>query len=100
MVGSLLSRCSSTPQEVRRTDKLVRAPNEFTLRELSRKISIPYATLYAHLKKGILNARLEEKSNMWLITANDKEVERLQSLKNDLNEDRRSAARPWVKKVD
>lgn len=100
MVESLLTRCSITPQGGRQIDKLVRAPNEFTLRELSHKTSILYATLYAYLKKEMLDARLEEKSNMWLITADDKEIERLQSLKNNPNQDRRNAARSWVKKVD
>lgn len=74
---------------------LKRVPNWGSISRcvLSRKISIPYATLYEYLKKEMLNAGFEEQSNMWLIIADDKEVKHLQSLKNDSNQDRRSSAR-------
>ena len=103
MVESLLLRCSliSSPQAEERACKLIRFSNEFTLRELSLKTSIPYATLYSYLKRKQLNARLEEKSKVWLITADDKEIQRLQLLKSNIvTQERREAARSWVKKVD
>jgi Recombinase zinc beta ribbon domain len=68
-----------------RSQQVNRMPNEWTFRELSQKINIPEPTLYRWMQKEMLIVRrVKEVSHngIWLITADEKEIKRLESLKN------------------
>lgn len=83
MVGSLLSKRSSNKYRKTRAKAVNRMQNELTLRELSQKSHIPEPTLYSYLRKNILNARRAtdvSRSGIWLVTADEKEIKRLQAL--------------------
>lgn len=84
MIGRLLARGGIVSQKRAPSTHLVRMQHELTLQELSQKTAIPESTLYAWIRKGILSARhIEGVSSLgiWLITANDDEIKRLQGLK-------------------
>lgn len=83
MIGSLLLRRGIDSPKKTRFSEISRQPNEFTLRELSQKTNLPESTLYAYLKKGMLNARrVQVVRGIWLVTADEEEIKRLEALKN------------------
>jgi hypothetical protein len=61
-----------------------RAPDEWTLNELARKLNMSHVTLYSWLKKGKLSARrvIIESKPIWLIQAAKEEITRLKALQN------------------
>jgi DNA invertase Pin-like site-specific DNA recombinase len=100
MVGTLLARRGITSHRKKRADSVVRMPNEFTVGEVSQKTAIPKATLYQYLRKGMLQARRAtgvSHGGILLITVEEQEVKRLQSLKDQPKE---WIYRSLVKKVD
>jgi DNA invertase Pin-like site-specific DNA recombinase len=85
MVGTLLSRAGINSNRKVRSQQVNRLPDEWTFRELSQKTNTPESTLYRWMQKGILKVRrVKEVSHngVWLITADEQEIKRLQSLKN------------------
>jgi len=83
LVGELLVRCGIPSSKKVRFSEVSRHPDEYTLRELIQKTSLPASTLSGYLKKGMLNARrTKESGGIWLITADEQEIKRLQALKN------------------
>jgi hypothetical protein len=83
MIGSLLLRRGVDSAKKMRVSAVNRQPNELTLRELSQKTNLPESTLFTYLKKGMLSARRTQESNgLWLVTADEQEIKRLQDLKN------------------
>lgn len=93
MVNNLLSRqglrYGSSKRQV--THAIRRNPDEWTLKELARKLDMPQITLYAWLRKGRFIARQENQTgrSVWLIEADKTELERLRAL--------RKIPRIWVK---
>ena len=67
-----------------------RRPDEWTLPELARELSMPHVTLYSWLTKGRLIARRAKArgGTLWLVHANKAELRRLRSL--------RKARRKWA----
>lgn len=66
-----------------------RGKHELTFRELSEKTGIPGTTLYQWMLKGIIKARHVDNlssNGIWLITADEEEIKRLQNLKNQPKE--------------
>jgi len=91
IVGSLLRRRGITSHRRKRSDEVNRMPNELTLRELSQKTTIPEPTLYSYMKKEMLQARRAKEvshGGVWLITADEQEIRRLQAL--------REKPREWI----
>ena len=83
MIGPLLVRRGIDSPKKTRSSEVVRQPNEFTLCELSQKTNLPESTLYGYLKKGMLKARRVQVSRgIWLVTADEEEIKRLEALKN------------------
>ena len=85
MVNRLLTRTQIkvSDKKALATD-ISRMENEFTFCELSQKINMPEQTLYRWMQKGELNARKVEnayKRQIWLITANEQELQRLIALR-------------------
>lgn len=100
MIGSLLSRGGVESPKKTRTAEVNRMLNEVTLRELSQATNIPEPTLYVWMRKGLLKARRATEvshGGVWLITADEKEIKRLQVLKEQPKE---WIYRSRVKKVD
>lgn len=84
MVVALLSRARISSNKKVRSQQVDRKPNEWTFRELSQKTGTPEPTLYSWMKKGILQGRRAKEAShngVWLIAADEQEVKRLQSLK-------------------
>jgi len=84
MVHGLLSRQGLRNTDKRRpSDEITKKPNEWTLRELSRKLEMPEPTLYSWIKKGKLNSRRASTSrgDVLIINANRTDISRLRSLK-------------------
>jgi DNA invertase Pin-like site-specific DNA recombinase len=85
MVSSLLSRVGLKSDKNVPSKQIKRKSHEWTLRELSQEINIPEPTLYAWMRKRVLQARqAKDRYNkaIWLIFADKKEISRLQSLRN------------------
>jgi DNA invertase Pin-like site-specific DNA recombinase len=85
MIHTLLVRTGTNSNKKTRSQSVNRMPNEWTFRELSQKMNIPEPTLYRWMQKEILKVRrVTEVSHngIWLITADEKEIKRLESLKN------------------
>jgi len=85
MVHSLLSRSNISSNKTTRSQQANRRPNEWTFRELSQKTNTPEPTLYRWMQKGILTARRDINTShggVWLITADEIEIARLRSLKD------------------
>jgi DNA invertase Pin-like site-specific DNA recombinase len=85
MIRTLLSRAGINSNKEVRSQQVNRMPNEWTFRELSQKINIPEPTLYAWMRKGIFQARRSKEvshNGVWLIDADEKEIKRLQALRN------------------
>ena len=89
VVRVLLGRAGVKYKKRVRSVQAVRLKDEWTLRELSHKTEIPEPILYSWMKKNILRARRAMDTShggVWLITANEQEVKRLRSLKNQPKE--------------
>lgn len=83
MIGPLLLKCGVTSIKKTRYSEVTRDVNELTLRELSQKTNLPESTLFGYLKQGMLNARrAQETHGIWLVTADEQEINRLRALKN------------------
>jgi hypothetical protein len=84
MVGTLLSRSGVNSHKKLRSKQIDRMANEWTFRELSQKINTPEPTLYAWMRKGMLQVRRanDPYGSLWLISADEQEIRRLQDLKN------------------
>lgn len=85
MIHTLLSRMGVTSNKKTRSQQVARLQNEWTFRELSQMTNVPEPTLYRWMQKGMLTARrvLEVSHNgVWLITADEQEVKRLATLKD------------------
>ncbi len=85
MIGALLSRVDVGSNKRTRSQQVERKPDEWTFRELSTKTNTPEPTLYRWMQKGELKVRRDEHTShggVWLITADETEIARLQSLKN------------------
>lgn len=85
MIGTLLSRAGIKSRKDTRSQQVTRMSNEWTFRELSQKLNIPEPTLYAWMRKGLLQVRRDMRvshNGIWLIDADDKEIKRLQALRN------------------
>lgn len=98
LVHKLIIRCGKN--KVRKSVLVDRIENELTFYELAQKTKIAESTLYSWMKKGelkIRKANLSSKSSIWLITADEKEIKRLISLKN---RPRQWIFRSKVKRVD
>jgi DNA invertase Pin-like site-specific DNA recombinase len=93
MVTTLLDYRDATRKT--RSSQIDRMPDEWTIWELSRKTSIPEPTLYQWLCKGTLTGRKCEVSHksVWLITADEQEIKRLQDLRNQPKRMHRSLAK-------
>jgi DNA invertase Pin-like site-specific DNA recombinase len=66
-----------------------REQHELTFRELSEKTGIAGTTLFQWMQKGIIKARHIDSlssNGIWLITADEEEIKRLRSLKNQPRE--------------
>ena len=84
MVYSLVARSSVNSNKTTRSQQANRQANEWTFRELSQKTATPEPTLYRWMQKGILNARRDTNTShggIWLITADETEIARLRTLK-------------------
>ena len=95
MVRGLLSRQglgTGTPKQ-QHTAKLNRKAHEWTLKELAGKLEMPEPTLYAWLRKKQLKGRKVQiaKRSIWLVQADDSELERLRKL--------RITQRPWANQL-
>jgi len=85
MLRNLLIR-----QGLRRSEKkglsagIAKRSSEWTLGELAEKLGMPHVSLYSWIMKGKLKARRVEKSGrgILLIDADEAEIARLQSLRN------------------
>jgi DNA-directed RNA polymerase specialized sigma24 family protein len=85
MIGTLLRRAGMRTEGKPRSSQVKRRQHEWTFRELSQKLNIPEPTLYAWMQKNILTVRRAEEelyNDIWLIKADEKELKRLQSLRN------------------
>jgi Site-specific recombinases, DNA invertase Pin homologs len=85
MIHSLLSRSGVSSNKITRSQQANRQPNEWTFRELSQKTNTPEPTLYRWMQKGILSARRDTNTShggIWLIMADETEIVRLRSLKD------------------
>lgn len=85
MIHSLLTRSSVSSNKKTRAQQANRQLNEWTFRELSQKTDTPEPTLYRWMQKGMLNARRDTNTShggIWLITADETEIARLRSLKD------------------
>jgi len=84
IVSALLASNGKKSKIKSRSNKVVRADNEWTIQELSRETDISVATLFAWMKAGKLIARKAEASHggIWLITANEEELKQLKTLRD------------------
>jgi len=85
MVRSLLTSVGVKSHKKTRSQQLIRSSNEWTIQELSQKIGVAETTLRKWIKNGKLTARLDlnvSHKGVWLITADEQEIQRLVSLKN------------------
>lgn len=85
MVRSLLIKAGMSSNKQTRSQQAIRLPNEWTLQELSQKIDVPESTIRQWIRKNRLVARLDltvSHKGAWLITADEQEINRLASLKN------------------
>ena len=93
MVRTLLSRLGlgTGSDKQQHAAKVKKRAQEWTLKELSRKLEMPEPTLYAWLRKGELNARKVHTATrtLWLVRANKAELARLR--------ERRTRPRTWLK---
>lgn len=98
-VGSLLASNGKKSRIKPRSNKVIRASNEWTMQELSKQTNIPVPTLFVWMKKEKLKARKTEASygGIWLITADEKELTRLKALRDQPKE---WVYRSRVKKVE
>lgn len=64
--------------------KIELKPNEWTIASLAKRLMIPEPTLYSWLRKKILTARCEryKGKSLWLVWADDAEIERLTNIRN------------------
>jgi DNA invertase Pin-like site-specific DNA recombinase len=94
MVQGLLVRLGlrAQPQAVAVED--ARQPGEWTLAELSHRLDMPQQTLYRWLCRGFLKARriILQSRALWLVQADDAELERLQSRRATAHQGRWPAA--------
>lgn len=101
MVNKLLIRSGKySSREKHSSAEINRMENEFTFRELSQKINIPEQTLYSWMKKKQLTARKVKNSSqrwIWLVIADEQEIKRLISLKD---QPKQWIYRARIKKVD
>jgi DNA invertase Pin-like site-specific DNA recombinase len=92
MVRSLLNRQGislGTPKQ-QHTAGIPREADEWTVKELAQQLQMPEPTLYAWLKKGLINARQVQANArlVWLVTADADQLEQLRQ--------QRSVQRIWV----
>jgi DNA invertase Pin-like site-specific DNA recombinase len=85
MVNTLLIRNGvSTSHRKTLSAEINRMQNEFTFRELSQKINVPQPTLYRWMQNQELKVRKAKNALerwIWLITADEQEIKRLISLR-------------------
>ena len=84
-VASLLSRGHKDGNKKTRSLQAKRLPNEWTFQEISQKTNIPTPTLYAWMRKDMLQVRRAQDvshGGIWLIKADGEELKRLLFLKN------------------
>lgn len=99
-IASLLSRGHTKGNKKTRSLQAKRLHNEWTFQEISQKTNIPKPTLYAWMRKDMLQVRRAQDvshGGIWLITADEEELNRLLSLKNS---SKLWAHRGRVKRVD
>ena len=80
MIRALLLRKGLVGRKQTPAKTIVRQPDEMTLRELAEATGIPEPTLYRWKQKGKLTARKDtttSRRGIWLITADEQEVQRL-----------------------
>lgn len=85
MIHTLLSCAGINSNKKTRSQQVKRRQNEWTFRELSKMTNVPEPTLYRWMQKEILTVRrVTETSHngIWLITADDKEIKRLTTLRD------------------
>ena len=82
MVSSLLSRAGITSSKKTKSEQVKKMIHEWTFRELSQKLAIPEPTLYAWMRKGKLQVRRDTYTGVWLIHADEKELKRLEAVRN------------------
>ncbi len=85
MVQSLISRQGLRNSEKKRpSDGVIKKSDEWTVPELAQKLEMSKVTLYSWLRKGKLKTRRARNSgfSIWLIHADETEIARLRSLKN------------------
>jgi len=84
MVSSLLIRAGVKSNKTIKSEQVARQANEWTFREISQKLNIPEPTLYSWMRKGQLRVRRdkETRNGIWLIYADEKEIKRLQDIRN------------------
>jgi DNA invertase Pin-like site-specific DNA recombinase len=94
MVLNLLSRQGMRASKKKvPADGIAKKTSEWTLPDLAEKLGMPHVSLYSWIKKGKLEARRVQKGGRYilLIDADDAEIARLQSLRNQ--------PRTWSKHV-
>jgi DNA invertase Pin-like site-specific DNA recombinase len=89
MVGSLMTRAGMRSKTKLRSSQASKQKNEWTLQELSQKVNLSQSTLYKWIRTSKLKARKNTEvshGGIWLITANEEEIKRLQNVKNQPKE--------------
>jgi DNA invertase Pin-like site-specific DNA recombinase len=85
MVRTLLSRQGLRRVNTqRRSEELAKRADEWRMDELAHALQMPEPTLYSWIRKGRVRARLQPHGtrSFWLIWADDAELERLRTLRN------------------
>jgi DNA invertase Pin-like site-specific DNA recombinase len=84
IVGRVLSYGGIASQKKTQSTQVQRMKHELTFQELSQQTNISQSTLYSWMHKGELRARYINNishKGIWLISADEEEIKRLQSLK-------------------
>jgi DNA invertase Pin-like site-specific DNA recombinase len=100
MVDDLLSHAGVKSNKKTRSSQVDRLPDDLTFQELSQKTNIPKPTLYAWMRKGLLQVRRVQSplsGSIWLINADENEIKRLRELKE---KPKQWIYRSRIKKVD
>ncbi|TWA70390.1 DDE family transposase [Azospirillum brasilense] len=100
MVRDLLHRFG-VPTQVRDAPCLTverQGPTELTRQELASRLGMPEQTLYRWLRRGLLVARRAAAGSrpVWLITADEAEIDRLRELRRSRPSAKRSEAAPPI----
>ena len=85
MVRTLISRQGIRHSTKKRpSDSIAKETNEWTIEELAQKTNMPKITLYNWMKQGKVPGRkvYNGKCAIWLVSADENEIEKLKSLRN------------------